>query len=82
MPMTPKRAVEIMYEVSDTYARDFDHMDDLRDTIRADMHDLRAIAVLINENKLAEAKEAVYNLDTLVRDYVPSNVYKWLKAGG
>lgn len=71
-----------MYEVANTYASDFDHMDEIRDTIRADTEDLKVIAVLIKENKLVEAKKAVYDLDTLVRDYVPFNVYKWLTGGG
>jgi hypothetical protein len=80
MQMNAKNASEIMYEVADFYAEDNAHMDDIRETIRADVDDLTSIAKELAMGRVDVAKKQVYMLDTLVRDYVPKNVYDWLMS--
>jgi hypothetical protein len=45
-----------------------------------DAYDLGCIIALIEQDKLAEAWNSVVELDTLVRDVIPTNVYDWLHS--
>ena len=63
--MTPKVAASMMRDCA-------------RDYRRGPSHIFRRIATLIRTGKLVEARRAVGDLDTLVRDQIPQQVYNWL----
>ena len=48
------------------------------DVTTKDAYDLGCIIGLIEDDKLEEAWNSVVELDTLVRDVIPSKVYGWL----
>lgn len=76
--MTSKRAAKIMYDLADFYAEDNAHMHEIRETVDKDVRDLKAIAKELSAGRVDVARRQVFVLDTLVRDYVPKNVYDWL----
>ena len=46
-----------------------------------DVADLRAILLLIESGELDEAAEAIYCLDTLIRDQIPIRLYESVVPG-
>ena len=51
---------------------------DMWDVTVKDAYDLGCIIALIEENKVSEAFEKANDLDTLVRDVIPRDVWNWM----
>lgn len=80
-PMTPKLAAEKVREAASKYRKIYP-VKEYGVTISADCKDLRKIASLIRTEKFTEARSAIRNLDTLVREYIPQDVWDWLMTNG
>jgi hypothetical protein len=79
-PMTPKLAAEKVREVARKYRETYP-VKKYGTAISADCKDLRKIASLIRTGKYNEARLMIWGLDTLVREYIPQDVWVWLGCG-
>jgi hypothetical protein len=79
-PMTPKLAAEKVREVTRKYRATYPTKE-YGAGISKDCKDLRKIASLIRTEKFNEARLMIWGLDTLVREYIPNDVWVWLGCG-
>lgn len=80
--MTPRLAAQKVREAAKGYREDnkgfVKDYPEYKKGISADAKAIRHIASLIRTEKLSEARSAIAHLDTLVREYIPNDVYCWL----
>ena len=79
MPMTPKVAAEKIREA----AKAWEHPDYKLDAEMTALHksdaaDLELIAALIEKEDLRRARIRADSLDTIIREEIPNDVWKWL----
>jgi soluble cytochrome b562 len=68
-----------VYQVAKDWQREGDSADeDMQGAYDSDAKDLNGIGLLIQTGKLDEARQKVRNLDTIVRDQVPDDVWDFL----
>ena len=51
---------------------------DMREVGKADARDLRRVARLLREGRVTEAAKKLDSLDTIIRDLIPEETYKYL----
>lgn len=80
--MTPELAASKVREVAKAWGNAWNGRKDpeMVAVHKADAKDIRMVATLIRKRKFAEAREAIYCLDTIVRDEIPSDIWAWLRC--
>lgn len=80
--MNKKIAVEKLRKAADGYFKKYDGPtskdESYKEMLLSDVEDLRLVANLIEEGNLKTARIKAQNLDTAVRDEIPSKVWEYL----